>query len=176
MPEEDDDALGRVLEGRLNQESDADQQDRETDETDPSGAGNDGDGETANEGDPGPQPAENDAESTHSSKATQSTQSTQTTKQTDTTGSTTTAVDEATTVQSDDGTSGSVRSRSPLPLYVSPELKTAIQTRFEKFNAQRTLNDEPKVQKHKHFMEGLLRAGLDHPDLERNVLEEFEND
>jgi len=55
-------------------------------------------------------------------------------------------------------------------------LKETVQNRFEKFNAQRTLNDEAQVEKHKHFMEGLLRAGLDHPDLEEYVLEEFEDE
>lgn len=69
-----------------------------------------------------------------------------------------------------------VRSRSPFPLYVTPDLKETVQNRFEKFNAQRTLNDEAQVEKHKHFMEGLLRPGLDHPDIEEYVLDEFEDD
>ena len=47
--------------------------------------------------------------------------------------------------------------------------------RFEKFNAERTLNDEPQVEKHKHFMQGLLRAGLDHSELEEYILEEFDD-
>ena len=68
------------------------------------------------------------------------------------------------------------RSRSPFPLYITPELKEKVQKRFEKFNAERTLNDKPQVEKHKHFMQGLLRAGLDQPELEEYILEEFEND
>jgi hypothetical protein len=72
----------------------------------------------------------------------------------------------------DDGET--TRSRSPFPLYVTPALKADVQNRFEKFNARRTLNDEPQVEKHKHFMEGLLRAGLDNPDLEAYVRDEFE--
>ena len=68
------------------------------------------------------------------------------------------------------------RSRSPFPLYITPELKEKVQKRFEKFNAERTLNDKPQVEKHKHFMQGLLRAGLDQPELEEYILEEFGND
>jgi len=67
-----------------------------------------------------------------------------------------------------------VRSRSPFPLYITPNLKNGVQKRFEKFNAERTLNDEPQAEKYKHFMQGLLRAGLDHSDLEKYILEESE--
>lgn len=104
-------------------------------------------------------------ENTESPNATESTQITQSTSATDTTGST-----------QETNEKDTARSRSPFPLYITPDLKDGVQNRFEKFNAERTLNDEPKVEKHRHFMQGLLRAGLDHPDLEEYVLEEFEED
>jgi hypothetical protein len=65
---------------------------------------------------------------------------------------------------------------APFPLYITPALKEGVQKRFEKFNAERTLNDEPQVEKHKHFMQGLLRAGLDNSDLEEYILEEYEDE
>jgi hypothetical protein len=80
------------------------------------------------------------------------------------------AVDDDTTADEDAGTT---RSRSPFPLYIQPSLKESVDGRFDRFNAERTLDDEPQVEKHAHFIQGLLRAGLDHPDLEEYVLEEF---
>lgn len=154
MPEEDDEALGQMLGDRLkstNEESeqekleDTDVRNSET-ETEP-GQSNDTNKETIQN-------------STGSTKITQSTNTTSEEREVEN------------SLESEDDT---VRSRSPFPLYVTPELKKTVQNRFEKFNAQRTLNDEPQVEKHKHFMEGLLHAGLDHPDLEKYVLDEFED-
>ena len=73
------------------------------------------------------------------------------------------------------GDEGAVRERSPFPLYVSEDVKEDVDRRYKQFNAERVLEDEPEVDKHKHFMEALLRAGLDHPDLEDHVLDEFES-
>jgi len=153
MPEEDDEALGQMLGDRLKgakgEPDDAD----EVDETDTTSSGSDTESTSS-------EPS--DASSPESAESTQITQSTDST----------TASNVETEAESEGDT---VRSRSPFPLYVTPELKGTVQNRFEKFNAQRTLNDEPQVEKHKHFMEGLLRAGLDHPELEEYVLEEFED-
>jgi cobalamin biosynthesis protein CobT len=150
MPEEDDEALGQMLGDRLK--------------------GAKGEPDDANETDAAS--SESDTESTSSepsdASSPENAESTQITQSTDST----TESDVETEAESKGDT---VRSRSPFPLYVTPELKGAVQNRFEKFNAQRTLNDEPQVEKHKHFMEGLLRAGLDHPELEEYVLEEFED-
>jgi hypothetical protein len=103
------------------------------------------------------------AGSTEISESTSNTESTQITKST-----------QSTQEDDEEVEQNTARSRSPFPLYITPELKADIQKRFEKFNAERTLNDEPQVEKHKHFMQGLLRAGLDHSDLEEYILEEFE--
>ena len=104
------------------------------------------------------------AGSTEISKSVSSTESTQITQSTQ-------SIQEA----DKEAEQNTARSRSPFPLYITPELKEGVQKRFEKFNAERTLNDEPQVEKHKHFMQGLLRAGLDHSDLEEYILEEFED-
>lgn len=153
MPEEDDDALGQMLGDRIKgakeevEEEEADNADAPSSKSE---------AESASNGDA------SKAASQESAKSAQITQSTDTTSEMD---------------KEDNGSEsegGTVRSRPPFPLYVTPELKETVQNRFEKFNAERTLNDEPQVEKHKHFMEGLLHAGLDHPDLEEYVLDEFE--
>jgi hypothetical protein len=149
MPEEDDDALGQMLGDRIR-----DTKDGSTDDTA---------GSPEQPDDPEAEEEQEGTESPTSRKQAESTQPQETPSE---------ESEEDTESKTEDST---VRSRSPFPLYVTPEVKGTVQDRFEKFNAQRTLNDEPQVEKHKHFMEGLLRAGLDHPDLEEYVLEEFEN-
>jgi cobalamin biosynthesis protein CobT len=158
MPEEDDDALGQMLGDRIK--------------------GSKGDDEDEEQGDAAKASSEAEAESVSGSDASEATsqentRSAQITQSTDTAPAEDEKGEES---ELDSETEGTVRSRSPFPLYVTPELKETVQNRFEKFNAQRTLNDEAQVEKHKHFMEGLLRAGLDHPDLEEYVLDEFTDD
>ena len=158
MPEEDDDALGQMLGDRIKSSKD----DKEDEE----------------QGDAAKTSSEAEAESVSGSDISEAT-SQENTRSTQITQSTDTASvedEEGEEPELDSETEGTVRSRSPFPLYVTPELKETVQNRFEKFNAQRTLNDEAQVEKHKHFMEGLLRAGLDHPDLEEYVLDEFTDD
>lgn len=162
MPEEDDDALGEMLGDRIKgTKGDTEDQERD-DTTEPS--------------------SEAEAESVSGSDASEATsqgdtESTQITRSTETSSAKDDAEGEPEPEpEPDSETDGTVRSRSPFPLYVTPDLKETVQNRFERFNAQRTLNDKTQVEKHKHFMEGLLRAGLDHPDLEEYVLDEFTDD
>lgn len=155
MPEEDDDALGQMLGDRLQ------------------GTKREVENDEVNNRD------ESTVESISNSDTTESApqekaQSAQITKSTEFTQSTVKESEEDSKHEAG-SEKGTVRSRSPFPLYVTPELKETVQSRFEKFNAQRTLNDEPQVEKHKHFMEGLLRAGLDSSGLEEYVLEEFDD-
>ena len=110
-------------------------------------------------------------QSTESASSTEIPESTDSTESTQITQSTQSDQEDDKEIEQD-----TARSRSPFPLYITPNLKKGVQKRFEKFNAERTLNDEPQVEKHKHFMQGLLRAGLDHSDLEEYILEEFEDE
>ena len=158
MPEEDDDALGQMLGDRIKGSKGDDGDDEQDDTTKPSS-------EAVAESVSG-----RDTSEKTSQEGTRSTQITQSTDMASAKG------EQREESELDSETEGTVRSRSPFPLYVTPELKETVQNRFEKFNAQRTLNDEAQVEKHKHFMEGLLRAGLDHPDLEEYVLDEFTDD
>ena len=156
MPEEDDDALGQMLGDRIK----GTKGDAADEERDPEELSNEVETESASGSDT------SRASSPDNTESTQITQSTDESSEDDETGN-------GTKSETEEGT---VRSRSPFPLYVTPDLKETVQNRFEKFNAQRTLNDEAQVEKHKHFMEGLLRAGLDHPELEEYVLDEFKDD
>lgn len=162
MPREDDDALGQMLGDRL-QGTKGKSEDDEVDDT-----------ETSGDESEAKSPSGRTSIESATQESTESTQITQSTDSTDTTNTTLEGSKKDTKSKSQ-STEGTVRSRSPFPLYVTPELKETVQNRFEKFNAQRTLNDEPQVEKHKHFMEGLLRAGLEHPDLEEYVLNEFDD-
>lgn len=155
MPKKDDDALGEMLGDRLK------------------GSTEDPGQEVSDETDTDPNKTQEESvQNSESSDETDgvTTESTQRTQSTDTTAQV--ERDVASSSQAEDS---SVRSRSPFPLYVTPELKETVQHRFETFNAHRTLNDEPQVEKHKHFMEGLLRAGLAHSELEEYILDEFED-
>ena len=156
MPEEDDDALGQMLGDRLQ------------------GAKREGEKDEVDDGDTSEAESVADPD-TIESVSQQESQSAQITPSTESTESAKSTLEESKEDSKHEAGSkeGTVRSRSPFPLYVTPELKETVQSRFEKFNAQRTLNDEPQVEKHKHFMEGLLRAGLDNPDLEEYILAEF---
>ena len=156
MPEEDDDALGQMLGDRL-------QGTKREGEKDEVGDGDESEAESVSDPDTIESASQQESQSAQITPSTESTESTLEESKEDSeheTGS----------------KEGTVRSRSPFPLYVTPELKETVQSQFEKFNAQRTLNDEPQVEKHKHFMEGLLRAGLDNSDLEEYVLEEFDEE
>jgi hypothetical protein len=71
-------------------------------------------------------------------------------------------------------TTESTRTRTQYPMYLSEELQDELDDRFNKFNARRELNDEEQVEKHKHFLEGLVRSALDSDDFEEYVKEELE--
>jgi hypothetical protein len=155
MPEEDDDALGQMLGDRI-KGTKGDSEDEERDDREEPSSESSAESASGND--------------TSEAAPQENTESAQITQSTEVPSGEDERQSEAETEE------GTVRSRSPFPLYVTPDLKETVQNRFEKFNAQRTLNDEPQVEKHKHFMEGLLRAGLDHPDLEEYVLDEFKDD
>lgn len=163
MPEEDDDALGQMLGDRL-------QGTKRKGEKDEVGDGDEPEAESVSD------PDTLESASHQESQSAQITPSTKSTSSAESAGSTESTLEKSKGDSEHEAGSkeGTVRSRSPFPLYVTPELKETVQSRFEKFNAQRTLNDEPQVEKHKHFMEGLLRAGLDNSDLEEYVLKEFD--
>ena len=72
--------------------------------------------------------------------------------------------------------SDSTRSRSQYPIYLSGELQEELDDRYNKFNARRELDDKEQVEKHRHFLEGVIRSVLDQENLEEYIEEEFERD
>lgn len=63
----------------------------------------------------------------------------------------------------------SLREQRHVAMYLSEALQEELNDSFERLNAQRILDDKEKVEKHRHFLEGVVRAGLDHPDLDEYV-------
>lgn len=61
----------------------------------------------------------------------------------------------------DGDASDTTRSRSQYAMYLSESLQDELDETFEQFNAQRTLDGEPKVEKHRDFLESVVRAGLE---------------
>ena len=72
--------------------------------------------------------------------------------------------------------SDATRSRSQYPIYLSGELQEKLDDRYNKFNARRELDDKEQVEKHRHFLEGVIRSALDQENLEEYIEEEFEKD
>lgn len=62
------------------------------------------------------------------------------------------------------------RNRPHTALYVSEELVDRVEERFNKINGQLMIDGEEPLEKHKHFYEGLLKAGLENDALEEIVL------
>lgn len=189
MPEQDDDALGDILSDRLKGTKNGDDEDDdrgddgdEASEADEGAASEDGEAATGEEAETA------SPETAESAQRTQITDADADGESADGeaagggdgaegTGGDAADVDRATDADTEaDDDAGTTRSRSPFPLYIRPSLKESVNQRFDRFNAERTLDDEPQVEKHAHFIQGLLRAGLDHPDLEEYVLEEFRED
>ncbi|MFB6177559.1 MAG: hypothetical protein ABEI99_10520 [Halobaculum sp.] len=72
------------------------------------------------------------------------------------------------------GDGSPVRDRTNYTIYVSDSVRDDLDEQFRRFNAERTLDGKPEVQKHDHFIEAVLRAGLDHDDLAEFVEREFQ--
>ena len=62
------------------------------------------------------------------------------------------------------------RSRPHTAIYISEGLVEKVDERYRKINGQLMIEGNEEIEKHKHFFEGLIKAGLDHDDLEEIVL------
>lgn len=83
---------------------------------------------------------------------------------------------DADTETDEESHSDSTRSRSQYPIYLSGELQEELDDRYNKFNARRELDDQEQVEKHRHFLEGVIRSALDQENLEEYIEEEFAKD
>ncbi|WP_436931990.1 hypothetical protein [Halosimplex halobium] len=79
------------------------------------------------------------------------------------------------TVKTDDSEGSNEDTRRNRPhtaLYVSEELVDRVEERFNKINGQLMIDGEEPLEKHKHFYEGLLKAGLENDNLEEIVIDQ----
>ena len=67
------------------------------------------------------------------------------------------------------------RSRPHTAIYISEDLVEQVNERYRKINGQLMIEGKEEIEKHKHFFEGLIKAGLDHDDLEEIVLRQRKN-
>lgn len=56
--------------------------------------------------------------------------------------------------------SDTTRSRSQYPMYLSEALQDELDETFKRYNAERTLDGQEEVEKHKDFLKEVVRAGL----------------
>lgn len=75
--------------------------------------------------------------------------------------------------ESSKSSDNSTRSRSQYPVYLSESLQERLDDRFNKLNARRELDDREQVEKHKHFLEGLIKSALEQDCFEEYVEEEY---
>lgn len=66
------------------------------------------------------------------------------------------------------------RSRPHTAIYISEDLVEKVDERYRKINGQLMIEGNKEIEKHKHFFEGLIKAGLDHDELEEIVLSQRE--
>lgn len=60
--------------------------------------------------------------------------------------------------------SGRTRDRTQYPMYLPERQADALNDLFERFNAERVLEGEPKVEKNKHFNEAVAELVLENQD------------
>lgn len=80
-----------------------------------------------------------------------------------------------TTSTSDSSTDDTRRSRPHTAIYISEDLVEEVNERYRKINGQLMIDGKEEIEKHKHFFEGLIKAGLDHNELEEIVLSQRES-
>jgi len=80
-----------------------------------------------------------------------------------------------TTSTSDSSTDDTRRSRPHTAVYISEDLVEEVNERYRKINGQLMIDGKEEIEKHKHFFEGLIKAGLDHDELEEIVLSQRES-
>jgi len=62
------------------------------------------------------------------------------------------------------------RDRPHTAMYISEGLVDQMKDRYRKINGELMINEGEEIELNKHFYEGLIRAGLENPDLREIVL------
>ncbi|WP_139171102.1 hypothetical protein [Halorientalis regularis] len=68
------------------------------------------------------------------------------------------------------------RDRPHTAMYISADLVDRMKDRYRKINGELMINDGEEIELNKHFYEGLIKAGLENPDLKDIVLDQRENE
>ncbi|MUV88465.1 hypothetical protein GJ629_00020 [Halapricum sp. CBA1109] len=71
-----------------------------------------------------------------------------------------------------DSTSDTRRDRPHTAMYISADLVDRMKTRYREINGELMINEGEEIELNKHFYEGLIKAGLENPELEEIVLEQ----
>ncbi|WP_193310775.1 hypothetical protein [Halorubrum halophilum] len=66
------------------------------------------------------------------------------------------------------------RTRTKYAVYLTEEFQEELNQAYTKANAQRVMEDKGEIEKHKHFLEAVMRAGLNHDDLDAHITELLE--
>lgn len=83
------------------------------------------------------------------------------------TGHTPDSDDQGDTPQADSiGDEGTTRNRSQYVFYLPQNLQEELDRLYDQYNGQSLIEGEGGIEKHKDFLEGLVRAGLNNPDLD----------
>jgi hypothetical protein len=68
------------------------------------------------------------------------------------------------------------RNRPHTAMYISEDLVDRMKDRYRKINGELMINEGEEIELNKHFYEGLIKAGLENPDLKELVLAQREEE
>ena len=149
------DQLGSALSGRVGKRPDESKNASDTERTDDTN-------DTDSAGDTG------DTGSTNSTGSSSDSKSTGSSDDAGNSGNTGTTSERSRPGPDPDPTS-TRSTRTKYPIYLTETFQEELNQRYKRMNAQRIMDDEPEIEKHKHFLEAVLRAGLDRDDLDDYV-------
>lgn len=152
------DQLGSALSGRVGKRPDESEDPSNTERTDDTGDTDSvrGTSDTGYTGSTSPTGSSGDSESTGSSDDAGNSGNTGTTS-------------EGSRPGPDPDPTSTRSTRTKYPIYLTETFQEELNQRYKRMNAQRIMDDEPEIEKHKHFLEAVLRAGLDRDDLDDYV-------
>ena len=64
---------------------------------------------------------------------------------------------------------GSTRNRTQYVMYLPDDLQKELNDLYDQYNGQSLINGNGGIEKHKDFLEGLVRAGLNNDDLDEYI-------
>lgn len=76
----------------------------------------------------------------------------------------------------EDSKSDTRRDRPHTAMYISADLVDRMKGRYRKINGELMINEGEEIELNKHFYEGLIKAGLENPDLKEIVLDQREEE